>query len=168
MSRPLAHHSGERWPQSPQPLPPSPRSWFPPTSKPDRGELEALASPQGGGGGRRLPGRGRPEGWRTCLPMNNRRYSGRPGHWRSSPLVESLPSISVTAVGWRPLPRFSRPPSCRGQRRLSPLPAPLFPPPARGYRWGGGAQARRCAFMPLLSPHNWCAPPVVLSNTSGK
>ena len=82
--------SGERWPQSPQPLPPSPRSWFPPTSKLDRGELEALASPQGGGGGRRLPGRDRPEGGRTFLLVNNRRCSGRAGHWRSPLLAESL------------------------------------------------------------------------------
>ncbi|ELK06105.1 Nuclear autoantigenic sperm protein [Pteropus alecto] len=52
-------------------------------------------------------------------------------------------ALAVTLVGWRPLPRFSRPPSCRGQRRLSPSPAPLLPPPAQGYPRGGGALAYR-------------------------
>lgn len=71
-------------------------------------------------------------------------------------------ALAVTPVGWRPLPRFSRPPSCRGQRRLSASPAPLLPPPARGSRRGGGAQrtlepSRRCRLLP---PHSWRAPPV--------
>lgn len=69
-------------------------------------------------------------------------------------------ALAVTLVGWRPLPRFSRPPSCRGQRRLSPSPAPLLPPPAQGYPRGGGALAYRCAFTPLLSLNSWRAPSV--------
>lgn len=74
--------SGERWPQSLQPLLPSPRSWFPLTSKRDCGELEALASPQGELVD--LASRaGWTGGWNSCPPLNKCGCSERVGLWRS-------------------------------------------------------------------------------------
>lgn len=60
-------------------------------------------------------------------------------------------SAAGTPVAWRPLPRILRPPSCRGQRRQFPSPAPLLPSPARGSRRGPGVAVGPHA---LVSPHS--------------
>lgn len=157
--------SGERWPQSPEPLPPSPRSWFPP-SKRDRGELESGQS-TGSGWWTGSSREGR-TGGREDLPLNKPLRFGEARRVEKASSCRELRALSLKLLGWRPLPRFSRPPSCRGQRRPSLSPAPLLPSPARGYRRGGGITAGRSAFTSRLSPRSWRAPPVGFLNKLGK
>lgn len=104
------------------------------------GELEALASPQGGVGRRLLGGADRRVGGR--LPNEQPSLFGKARTLEKLHLfVESLPSISVTPTAGAPAPLFAAA-ILPGAAAVVSIACPSFPPPQPG-AIGGEAGPRR-------------------------
>lgn len=103
---------------------------------------------------------GEPVRWEDLPPSKQPSLFGEAWTLEKPTFCRESRALTVKPVGWRPLPRFLQPPSCRGQRRRSPSPAPSFSPGPGPFVW----RRDPSAFVYLHAP----AVPALVAHASSR